>query len=886
MSKNLTRKGLVFGAVVALTSTAISGTPAFAANELNLQPSTGTTYGSIIGETFTLSTNTNPGYAAGEVVKLKYNVTNAGKAALTITAGAEDGSYTNGTSVNAGAADNSNYVVTPTETSTSVANVIKISTAATATSSVGVQSWIDADLDSVIDAGEWSSAVQTITFNKASEVTWTTEFTAPAIGDTKFLAYVSATPSINVAQLATSTSILFSQTTDSKSQLVALAASNYDSTTGKLKFNNTFSVDTATPSAAETAVIAGKRYTAQAAFKVGGSEAAADVVGSAVAYSVAAATITTIAAPVSADSDNTKTTGTAVAVRASATSVPVSILVSGAAGALKNTAVTVYLEENAIGGVDTNATTAVGNYDTSSFVAGGVTLKDTTTAKEKVSFSATTDADGKVIFNIAASAQAGDAIKVWAAAQGVNTTPTNSAVYTWTAVAPASVVNSDLQGTSAVLKKAAGSSFTLNFTVIDNFGAAIPTADKYRVAITDGAAGAYNVGNQFYPVVTAGKASQSITLLSTDTTKTYNFKVQTKGTDGNYTDAAVAGTALTVVVGTSNAASTFTALSDITTGAGVTNALSDTATNALTVAGTRTAKLDTVAFVAGNKNLGATNSVKGTLTTGFSVAGVVSDSTTAGTYSTVTLSGANLNFVVDSKVYASGTVTVQTDANGAYAGIRVLSNKSGEQTLTITAGSVSKSYVVDFGAPAEAAGTTLSITAPAIIKSGRTLTVVAKLVDKFGNPVAVTNAAAGAATATLSYEGPGFTTSTITQTLDAKGTSTFRVLLGAADAGAANVTFTYDADGTTATESKITKTSTILVGVSSTVAAAKKAASATVKNAAGLTVKVVSGTKSVTKVATSDSYKVSLTKLTAGKKTVKVYVEGILVLSKSVTVKK
>jgi hypothetical protein len=69
MSKNLTRKGLAFGALVALGSSVIAGAPAHAAGELNLQPSTGSSYGTIIGETFKLSVNTNPGYAAGDIVK-------------------------------------------------------------------------------------------------------------------------------------------------------------------------------------------------------------------------------------------------------------------------------------------------------------------------------------------------------------------------------------------------------------------------------------------------------------------------------------------------------------------------------------------------------------------------------------------------------------------------------------------------------------------------------------------------------------------------------------------------------------------------------------------------------------------------------------------------
>jgi hypothetical protein len=853
---------------------------------LNLQPSVGTTYGTVIGETFTLNTTTNPGFASSELVKLKYNIVNAGKAALTITAGPNGGTINNTGVVNAGAADNSNYVVTPNSTSASVANQILIATAATATSSVTVQAWVDSDLDSVIDSAEWNSTVQTVVFNKASEVTWTTEFTAPVIGDTKFLAYVSASPSINVAQVASSTSIFFSNTTDSsKTQLVALSSSNFDSTTGKLKFNDTFSLGS---SSAQTSVLAGKRYTAQAAFKVGGSETASDVVGSAVAYSVAAATITTIAEPVTADSDNTKSTATAVAVRSTATSVPVSILVSDGSGPLKSTAVTVYLEENATGGTDTNATTAVGNYDTSSFSAGGVTLKDTTSAKEKVSFSVTTDADGKAVFTITAAAQASDAIKVWASAQGVNATPTNSATYTWTTATPSSVKNNNIQGASAVLKQAAGSTFTLNFTVIDQFGAAIPTADKYRVAITNGAN--YSTGDQYYPVVSAGKASQAITLDSTATgTMTYKFKVQTKGSDNNYTDASVTGTDLSVVVGTSNAAASFTATADLASGGSVSDALSTTATNALTVAGSRTAKLDTVAFAAGDKNAGGTNVAKGTLTTGFSVGGTVTDSTTAATYSTVTLSGANLNFVANSTLYSAGSITVQTDASGVYGGVVVLSNKSGKQTLTITAGSVSKSYVVDFGAAAATAATALTVDAPAYILPGRTLVVTAKAVDKFGNGVDVADTHAS-----VTYTGPGLVVGSLPTQTDANGELSFRVLLGADEVGSATVVvkISADADTTFDETGDLAVTKIVSIGAAPVAGATAKVSGSSKKfyvsvdnneSAKNVVVKVAGKTfKTLKGSSAKKTYVVAAPK---GSHKVTVYVGGKLVATKTISVK-
>jgi hypothetical protein len=50
-------------------------------------------------------------------------------------------------------------------------------------------------------------------------------------------------------------------------------------------------------------------------------------------------------------------------------------------------------------------------------------------------------------------------------------------------------------------------------------------------------------------------------------------------------------------------------------------------------------------------------------------------------------------------------------------------------------------------------------------------------------------------------------------------------------------------------------------------------------------VKIVRGAKVATAVATSDSYRISLKGIKAGKRAVKVYVNDVLVKSKTVTVK-
>jgi hypothetical protein len=249
----------------------------------------------------------------------------------------------------------------------------------------------------------------------------------------------------------------------------------------------------------------------------------------------------------------------------------------------------------------------------------------------------------------------------------------------------------------------------------------------------------------------------------------------------------------------------------------------------------------------------------------------------------VTVASKGVTFTVGG-VSFEDSVTLFSASSGDVS-VSAKSNIAGSHTVTFTSGAVSKTVALAVNAVAANSGATLSITAPKLVKSGNTVVVTVKLVDKYGNPVAVPNTDSTSPTTTVSYDGPGFVTSAIPQTLTA-GVSTFRVLLGSSDSGAATVTFTYDADGTGTASATLTQTATILVGVSATVSAGSKKANVVVKNAVGLTVTVVSGTKSTTKIATSDNYKVSLAKLTAGKKTVKVYVNDILVSSKSVTVKK
>jgi hypothetical protein len=460
-----------------------------------------------------------------------------------------------------------------------------------------------------------------------------------------------------------------------------------------------------------------------------------------------------------------------------------------------------------------------------SITANGVTYS-TAAELSAASIALTTDASGVANVNISTAGFVdGKTVTVTFKAQNLT-----SAVVATADDATYTVVSTGVG--SALRSIVEGGSTTFNYSVKDQYGVVIGSGARLKFEV------GYTTAATTYVPLSGGAASITVT----DTTA---------NTDA---DITVDATLQTQDVATGNWA-----------------VLSPSVTAAQQTVNVHSAA---VAFDTDPASSGAVNiSTNATLTASVNNAGAA-----------VTVAAKGVTFTVGGVEYAD-TVTVFSGANGDVS-VSAKSNIAGTHTVTFTAGSASKTVSLVVNAVAANSGVTLSITAPTMVKAGKTVVVTVKLVDKYGNPVAVPNTNASSPNTTVTYDGPGFVTSNIAQTLDASGASSFRVLLGSSDTGAATVTFTYDADGSGTTSAVVTKTATILVGVSASVSAGSKKATSVVKNAMGLTVKVVSGTKSVTKVATSDNYKVDLTKLTAGKKTVKVYVEGILVSSKSVSVKK
>jgi hypothetical protein len=83
MTKNMTRKGLAFGAGVALVASGLAALPAQAAGTVTLSPSAGTSYNTLSSSTFTLMP-VLAGVGADEYKYLRYKVTNTDEATFRV----------------------------------------------------------------------------------------------------------------------------------------------------------------------------------------------------------------------------------------------------------------------------------------------------------------------------------------------------------------------------------------------------------------------------------------------------------------------------------------------------------------------------------------------------------------------------------------------------------------------------------------------------------------------------------------------------------------------------------------------------------------------------------------------------------------------------------
>jgi hypothetical protein len=206
MSKNLTRKSLAFGALVALTSSLFVGTPAQAADEVVLAPNSGSTYGMISGETFTLKASLGATVSSGSFNKLSYQITNA--AGLTLDASAAQGAN-DGDSSLTGNTMTTAQVIRGDDFDDGVSTLV-LDVDAADSGTVQVVAWIDSNTNGLVDDA-FKSATQTVTFVKAADVTFTTVIAQPYIGDAKVTAVVTADKSMNMSQLSSAVTVGFAE---------------------------------------------------------------------------------------------------------------------------------------------------------------------------------------------------------------------------------------------------------------------------------------------------------------------------------------------------------------------------------------------------------------------------------------------------------------------------------------------------------------------------------------------------------------------------------------------------------------------------------------------------------------------------------------------------
>ncbi|WP_296647650.1 hypothetical protein [Rhodoluna sp.] len=866
MSKNISRKGIAFGVAATVGFAGLTGAlPAQAVVPVSLSPNAGTSYGQILGQTFNLkSVFTDAAQVGSEDLTFKIVDSTSSLAVGDFTlesASTHTYSYATGNE----AAPASNNVVLAADDAALEAGD---------TFSVQVTAFLDyngdGELQTTGEDAETASATRTVTFYAVDEVTSTVSVTQPYEGDNSIAAAVKFT-NINNEQLdETDFAILFSTGTGgnlagSEAAESTDAVSEWDATDG-------FTAET---SGAIDDLVEAKVIKAQALYTPGGvapvqpSDVSADTkVGSFKTAKVAAVK----ASSITADTVASKTANTADFALTNS-EFQVSALVEDA-------------NDDAVAGNKVLATvsTDVTLSSTVKLIVNGVTYTDNDDlpgADGVAEVSSTSNAKGLATVSIkTVGFAAEDVVSVEFSTENLPSSTVDVALQD----AEYSIVESNNIADLDPFEVATtpGGRFSLNVLVNDQFGG-VPANGKYEARLSLDAAGTRSgdgeeATNDVDSVVAVsnGKASFTVTDNGTGT-----------GVDEYAVDLWKKSTADTID----------TLWVDVNL-----VAAADLIAGDISVDGSDDANEDGV-FEIGNdvalevedfSNFDA-RTLEGTEPNlnqdGFLIAGIVStagsdtEESVAVIGATVTISGEGLLFE-SSGNYSVGSLAVRADDEGNYD-FNVWSHKAGEQTVTIKSGSKSQKVIIEFGQADDEAGTNVAFTSSNQVKAGRTLTVKGLLTDKFGNPVNTTDNGIFEAI----YDGPGFILSDDVIETDANGKFSIKVLLGTGEVGSASVTAKYDVDGdldvADEEDNRITKTQTILLGVSAASVAGSKKVVSTVKNASGLQVKVyVDGKLKATKTASSDNYSVAVSKLTVGKHTVKVYVAGILVNTKSVVVKK
>jgi hypothetical protein len=871
MSKNLTRKGLAFGALVALASSLIAGAPASAAGvddgSVTIKPTTGTSYNALLATDFKLDVNYVSGIAVNgaklsaliedATAQAKVSFSQADVATATKT-------YTSGSVVVQSAS-------TPDSSGAATADVLRLSlpTDVTSTTAVGVTVWYDSNADKVIDSNEKVAAKKTVTFYKASDITWNVVLNQPAVSATTLTATVSPATALNGEQIGDDSSssansgAVYADFSSSVSSAQTTAANG-------VTLTSVYNVDDKNwlvTSPTITAAAAGDTYGVQA--KVAG-----DLQGSRVYTSVAAvaAAKATSGFTVGADVDETG------AIRSTQRTFVYTIAVTKSTGAAVAAGIPVAATFT-LGGSSWTGNAYINGVEKT----GASTLKSTS---QTATATAYTDAKGVATFTVKApeDVAAGDTLTMsWASIQGAGTntesggsangTADDVVTATWTAT-EYSIYEVTKHSANASISSVSGTATSIPLKVVDQWGQPFTAADYYVKAVATSRTVATT-----YTAISNGTATITVPDAALTTGDgAVALTVYKKNSDGSYTQADGSGTTKDATNTNGAQLSAGLVIKYVSASATYANVIDSGLTLSGSVSADEIAKVDTQI-----DNLEAPVATTGRVTISGTVKNAVTGAAASGAL--VTVSGEGLLFNVGS-AYGLGSLSFYASETGTYT-FYVHANKSTDGTVvTVTSNGVAATKSVTFSSSLDAKS--LVVTAPAYAAAGTAVDVVATLADKWGNGVS-------ASSLTLSSTGAGYLNATGSTTTLTSGVVRAKLIFGAAESGSAVIKAVVTTSSTYVLEADKTKTATVTIGAAPVVApaAAKanvvgktKAFSVSVSgNAAAKNVVVKVAGKTVATLAGSASAKTYTVKATKGSKKVTVYVGGKLIATKTVSVK-
>jgi hypothetical protein len=889
MSKNLTRKGLAFGAIVALGTSLFAGAPAQAAPAITAAPTVGTGYTVLASDTFTLKVYGNTDFSFATTSPLVWKVTKPASTASVVFENQGSGTPT----ATAASTSTISYLTPSAVVATTAGNTLKLTPTigATGTSSdYIVQPFLDLDGSGALDSADLAGNAVTIKFVKGAELTSvvTLDPVSAGLAATGTVKYTSTDFNYAQSTLA-NTNVLINKNggTFSAAQSVTLSDA---------KDSFEYSIADGTAAVTAGAIIGVKS-------QVKGYDSDSTFTNSAAVYATASAASDALGA------DLTVTPGDNLAV-SSGSSLTTNYSVRSGTKAFSYR-VDFYKEAGLVNAIAAGKPVRITINELSTTIAtndvirvNGKKLTGADGDQADAVLNTVTDANGGITVSVESDlGLAGDSVEITVLATGSTGTIQAQNDFTWTAAELKTITALDTQiggdGSTVApdyLTVVKGSSVSLKYALRDQFGKLwAPAGYDYRVNVAKGGTGTLTLAT------TAAFSGGLATVTYTDNTTAANATTTVVATleskassatsfgTATSTDANVTGTPITTAL---NIVSAAQAAAKITKNAAVDDAaatVSDAdgaahASNKVTKADATLAAQD-IRSNANGASLGNTKGAKlsGTVynADGSAAAGVA-----------VTVSAAGLFFspdVAGSKVVTSGSITVNTNSTGTYY-VWALSSKGGTAAISIASGSVTTTQTVKWAAAAATAGKNITITAPDTSLAGRSVDVVVLLTDKYGAPVETTTS--GVERLSVSITGPGSNTA-VAATTDADGKIAFKLIFGSNDNGTAVVKVTYDADGDTATYSPVVVSKSILVGTAAAPAAATAAIAGSTKrmfvsvtgNSTAKNVVVKVAGKTVATLKGSAAKKTYTIRATKGSKKVTVFVGGKLIATKTVTVK-